>query len=94
MIKNAGFVAYAIEGSYDVLAIVDQTHLSTPVKDHVTGATLGWSALPFPEMPLALISLDRTDEVTMISPTNGGKTKSFVVALLYVLIASPISNVS
>ncbi|THH00117.1 hypothetical protein EW026_g2372 [Hermanssonia centrifuga] len=43
VIKNAGFVAYAIEGSYNVLAIVDQTHLRTPVKDHITGAILGWT---------------------------------------------------
>lgn len=43
MIKNAGFVAYAIEGSYDVLSIVDQTHLPTVVRDKVTGVTLGWT---------------------------------------------------
>lgn len=42
VVRNAGFVAYAIEGSYDVLAIVDQTHLHTPVKDNTTGAILGW----------------------------------------------------
>lgn len=36
-----GFVALAIEGSYDVLAVVDQTHLQTKVKDRVTGQTLG-----------------------------------------------------
>jgi len=41
VIKNAGFVALAIEGSYDVLAVVDQTHLQTKVKDKVTGAILG-----------------------------------------------------
>ncbi|KAI0337416.1 hypothetical protein BDW22DRAFT_1339914 [Trametopsis cervina] len=43
VIKNSGFVAYAVEGSYDVLAIVDQTHLSSPWKDTTTGATLGWT---------------------------------------------------
>ncbi|KAI0072143.1 band 7 domain-containing protein [Panus rudis PR-1116 ss-1] len=43
VIKNAGFVAYAVEGSYDVLSIVDQTHLPTPVKDNITKATLGWT---------------------------------------------------
>ena len=43
VIKNAGFVAYAVEGSYDVLSIVDQTHLPTVIKDHITGATLGWT---------------------------------------------------
>ncbi|KAI0719659.1 hypothetical protein C8Q72DRAFT_786557 [Fomitopsis betulina] len=42
VIKNAGFVAYAVEGAYKVLAIVDQTHLDTVVKDHVTHNTLGW----------------------------------------------------
>ncbi|KAH9836293.1 uncharacterized protein C8Q71DRAFT_761713 [Rhodofomes roseus] len=42
VIKNAGFVAYAIEGAYRVLSIVDQTHLPTEVKDHVTKNTLGW----------------------------------------------------
>lgn len=41
VIKNSGFVAYAIEGTYDVLAIVDQTHLPQVVKDRVTGAVLG-----------------------------------------------------
>jgi hypothetical protein len=39
--RCTGFVALAIEGSYDVLAVVDQTHLPTKVKDRVTGATLG-----------------------------------------------------
>ena len=43
MIKNAGFVAYAVEGAYRVLAIVDQTHLPTVVKDNVTQNILGWS---------------------------------------------------
>lgn len=41
VIKNAGFVAYAIEGTYDVLSIVDQTHLPTIIKDKLTGITLG-----------------------------------------------------
>ncbi|KAH0830485.1 hypothetical protein J3R83DRAFT_1935 [Lanmaoa asiatica] len=43
VIKNSGFVSYAVEGTYNVLAIVDQTHLQTVVKDHVTDATLGWT---------------------------------------------------
>lgn len=34
-------MALALEGSYDVLAVVDQTHLATKVKDRVTGAVLG-----------------------------------------------------
>ena len=41
VIKNAGFVAYAIEGTYDVLSIVDQTHLPTVIKDKLTGIILG-----------------------------------------------------
>jgi len=43
IIKNTGFVAYGITGSYDVLAIVDQTHLPNFIKDHVTGSVLGRS---------------------------------------------------
>jgi len=43
VLKNTGFVAYGIAGSYDVLAIVDQTHLPHPIKDHVTGSVLGRS---------------------------------------------------
>jgi hypothetical protein len=38
---NTGFVAFAIEGTYNVLAIVDQTHLPSAVKDRITGVTLG-----------------------------------------------------
>ncbi|KAH7889794.1 hypothetical protein F5I97DRAFT_1847364 [Phlebopus sp. FC_14] len=41
VIKNSGFVAFAIEGTYDVLAIVDQTHLPSSINDPVTGAILG-----------------------------------------------------
>ena len=41
VIKNSGFVAYAIEGTYDVLSIVDQTHLPTVIKDKLTGVVLG-----------------------------------------------------
>lgn len=41
VIKNGGFVAYAIEGTYDVLSIVDQTHLPGVVKDKLTGVVLG-----------------------------------------------------
>jgi hypothetical protein len=40
-VKNSGFVAYAIEGTYDVLSIVDQTHLPTIVHDRLTGVVLG-----------------------------------------------------
>ena len=43
VLKNSGFVAYGVAGSYDVLAIVDQTHLPHAIKDHVTGAILGRS---------------------------------------------------
>lgn len=43
VVRNSGFVAYAMEGTYDVLSIVDQTHLPTIVKDKLTGITLGWT---------------------------------------------------
>jgi hypothetical protein len=43
VLKNTGFVSYGITGSYDVLAIVDQTHLPNAIKDHVTGSVLGRS---------------------------------------------------
>jgi len=43
VVTNSGFVAYAIEGTYDVLSIVDQTHLPSIVKDKLTGVTLGWT---------------------------------------------------
>jgi regulator of protease activity HflC (stomatin/prohibitin superfamily) len=43
VVKNSGFVAFAIEGTYDVLAIVDQTHLPGVVKDKSTGVILGWT---------------------------------------------------
>lgn len=42
VVKNSGFVAFAIEGTYDVLGVVDQTHLPGVVKDASTGVTLGW----------------------------------------------------
>ncbi|KAI9450708.1 hypothetical protein BJY52DRAFT_1215392 [Lactarius psammicola] len=41
VLKNPGFVAYCVTGSYDVLDIVDQTRLPDPIKDRVTGAILG-----------------------------------------------------
>lgn len=43
VIKNSGFVAFAIEGTYDVLSVVDMTHLPTLVKEQSTGVTLGWT---------------------------------------------------
>lgn len=43
VIKNSGFVTFAIEGTYDVLSIVDMTHLPTAVTDPLTKATLGWT---------------------------------------------------
>ncbi|KAF8729392.1 hypothetical protein AX14_006158 [Amanita brunnescens Koide BX004] len=41
VVKNSGFVAFAIEGTYDVLSIVDQTHLPGIVHDKLTGIVLG-----------------------------------------------------
>ncbi|KAH9160062.1 hypothetical protein EDB89DRAFT_1915237 [Lactarius sanguifluus] len=43
VLKNSGFVAYGVTGSYDVLAIVDQTHFPHAIKDCVSGAILGHS---------------------------------------------------
>lgn len=43
VIKNGGFAALSIDGSYKVLSVVDQTHLPTEIKDRVTGAILGSS---------------------------------------------------
>ncbi|KAJ7470520.1 hypothetical protein FB451DRAFT_1253977 [Mycena latifolia] len=43
VVKNSGFVAFAVEGSYDVLSIVDQTHLPGIVVDKLTGVVLGWT---------------------------------------------------
>ncbi|KAH7343770.1 hypothetical protein B0J17DRAFT_643884 [Rhizoctonia solani] len=42
IVRGGGFAAFAVQGTYDVLAVVDQTHLTNHVKDKVTGATLGW----------------------------------------------------
>jgi len=41
VVKNAGFVALALEGSYSILAVVDQTHLPNKVIDPVTRQILG-----------------------------------------------------
>ncbi|KAJ7172723.1 hypothetical protein C8R46DRAFT_1162085 [Mycena filopes] len=41
VVKNSGFVSFAIEGSYDVLSIVDQTHLPGVVVDKLTNVVLG-----------------------------------------------------
>ncbi|KAF5365772.1 hypothetical protein D9758_003153 [Tetrapyrgos nigripes] len=43
VVKNSGFVAFSVEGPFDVLSVVDQTHLPTVVRDPVTGSTLGWT---------------------------------------------------
>lgn len=43
VVKNTGFVALALQGSYKVLSVVDQTHLPSAVKDRVTGQVLGWT---------------------------------------------------
>lgn len=67
VLKNTGFVAYGIAGSYDVLAIVDQTHLPHAIKDHVTGSVLGRSL----EVRMASNS----------GPANS-TSESYVVALL------------
>jgi regulator of protease activity HflC (stomatin/prohibitin superfamily) len=43
VVKNGGFVALALQGSYDVLNVVDQTHLSKRIIDHTTQAILGYT---------------------------------------------------
>jgi hypothetical protein len=43
VVKNGGFCAFAVEGSYNVLSIVDQTHLPGIVVDKLTGVVLGWT---------------------------------------------------
>jgi regulator of protease activity HflC (stomatin/prohibitin superfamily) len=43
VVRNGGFAALAVEGSYQVLSVVDQTHLPTAVEDKVTRAVLGWT---------------------------------------------------
>ncbi|KAG8935796.1 hypothetical protein FRC03_005245 [Tulasnella sp. 419] len=43
VIKNGGFAAVALQGSYDVLSVVDQTHLPNVIRDQTTGAILGYS---------------------------------------------------
>jgi hypothetical protein len=40
VVKNSGFVALAVQGSYKVLDIVDQTHLSKALVDKYTKTVL------------------------------------------------------
>lgn len=37
VLKNSGFVALSIEGSYRVLGVVDQTHLKEVIVDPLAG---------------------------------------------------------
>ncbi|KAG8855049.1 hypothetical protein FRB96_007244 [Tulasnella sp. 330] len=64
VIKNGGFVALALQGSYDVLSVVDQTHLPNKIIDHTTQAVLGYTH----EVKM----LSRTG--------NGAATQEYVVA--------------
>jgi hypothetical protein len=43
VVKNSGFVALAVEGSYKVLDVVDQTHLSKSIVDKYTKTVLAYS---------------------------------------------------
>ena len=43
VIKDRSFAALAFTGNYNILSIIDQTHLDTVVKDDVTKAILGWT---------------------------------------------------
>jgi hypothetical protein len=67
IIKNTGFVAYGVTGSYDVLAIVDQTHLPHLINDHITGSVLGRSL---------------EVRMSSITGLTNSATKDYVVALL------------
>jgi hypothetical protein len=67
VLKNSGFASYGIAGSYDVLAIVDQTHLPNAIKDHVTGSVLGRSL---------------EVRMSSNSSSANSKSESYVVALL------------
>jgi hypothetical protein len=73
VLKNSGFVAHGVTGSYDILAIVDQTHLPNLIKDHVTGAVLGRS-------------LEVRAPSNVGSANANSATKDHVVALLYVFV--------
>ncbi|KAH9960008.1 hypothetical protein BC827DRAFT_1133897 [Russula dissimulans] len=66
IIKNTGFVAYGVTGSYDVLAIVDQTHLPHLINDHITGSVLGRSL---------------EVRMSSITGLTNSATKDYVVAL-------------
>lgn len=43
VVKNSGFAALALTGNYNILSVIDQTHLDTAVKDNVTKVVLGWT---------------------------------------------------
>lgn len=43
VVKNGGFVALAAQGTYNVLAVVDQTHLGHAIHDPSTKTLLGWT---------------------------------------------------
>jgi hypothetical protein len=68
VVKNSGFVALALTGNYNILTVIDQTHLDTVVKDNVTKAILGWTQ----EVRMRRNTGSRTGE------------REFVVALLSV----------
>jgi hypothetical protein len=40
---NEGFVALPPNGSYNVIAVVDQTHLQHAIRDKISGMALGWT---------------------------------------------------
>ena len=41
VVRNTGFVAFAVQGTYDVLSIVDQTHLPHSISDPIMNTILG-----------------------------------------------------
>jgi len=75
VLTNSGFVAYGIDGTYDVLAIVDPTRLPHVITDHVTGSVLGRS-----------LKIWKSSN-NGIGSANSVK-HNYVVALLYVVAPS------
>lgn len=43
IVKNGGFAALALTGNYNILSVIDQTHLASVVRDDVTKQVLGWT---------------------------------------------------
>lgn len=79
-------MAFAIEGSYQVLGIVDQTHLPTVFTDSVcsTSYELRSNTLTqvLSSLQITKAVLGHTHEVKMRSSDGSGRDKEYVAALL------------